>query len=262
MIFVVAGFTRMAGGIGWAGGMRAMAATARLDTLQSVELAEGVEIGLRVAGPLPRMVAYVIDFFIRGTVLSTLGFLLAIGGVVVGEQVSIGLGVLAWFAVSWWYPVLFEASRWGATPGKKALGLRVVQPTGVPATFGQAVVRNFLRFVDEMPFFTYGVGLAACVSGQRFQRLGDMAAGTVVVYERGAVEPAGAAPPPMAPARPPVALTRAEARALVSFRERARNWSEARRRELADHLSFLTGETGSKGVAKLMSMAHWLQEGK
>lgn len=242
--------------------MSGSASEARLDTLQSVELAEGVEVALRVAGPLPRMVAYGIDVMIRGAVMGTLGVLLALGGVALGNRVSAGLAALAWFVVSWWYPVLFEAGAWGATPGKKALGLRVVQPTGVPVTFGQAVVRNFLRFVDEMPFFTYGAGLVCCVASQRFQRLGDLAAGTVVVYERGAAERPGAAPPPMAPARPPVALTRAEARALVAFRERARDWSEARRRELADHLTCLTGETGSRGVAKLMAMAHWLQEGK
>ena len=242
--------------------MSTLAVTPGLDTLQSVELAEGVEIRLRVAGPLPRMIAYLIDFLIRGVVMATIGVLLALGGLVLGERVSTGLAALAWFLVSWWYPVLFEASPWGATPGKKALGLRVVQPTGVPATFGQAVVRNFLRFVDEMPLFTYGVGLVACVANRRFQRLGDMAAGTVVVYERGLAERPGVAPPPMAPARPPVALTRAEVRAMVSFRERARNWSEARRRELADHLYCLTGETGSRGVAKLMAMAHWMQEGK
>jgi hypothetical protein len=111
-------------------------------------------------------------------------------------------------------------------------------------------------------FFTYGVGLAACLSNKRFQRLGDLAAGTVVVYDRVTLERPGVAPPPIAPARPPVSLTRAEARALVAFRERARNWSEPRRRELAGYLACLTGETGSRGVAKLMAMAHWLQEGK
>jgi len=169
---------------------------------------------------------------------------------------------LLWFAVSWWYPLLFEASRWGATPGKKVMGLRVVQLTGVPVTFGQAVVRNFLRFVDEMPLFTYGAGLVACVANKRFQRLGDLAAGTVVVYDRMPAGRPGATPPPITPTRPPVSLTRAEARALVAFRERVWNWSEPRRRELAGHLSCLTGETGAKAVAQLMAMAHWLQEGK
>ena len=59
-----------------------------------------------------------------------------------------------------------------------------MQATGSPITFGQAVVRNFLRFIDGMPFFTYAFGLASCLATKRFQRSGDLAAGTVVIYDR------------------------------------------------------------------------------
>jgi uncharacterized RDD family membrane protein YckC len=234
----------------------------RLDTLQAVELAEGVEVQLRTAGPLPRVLAYGLDVLICGTVLTMAGFFFTITGIVIGQRVGMGLLLLASFLVSWWYPVWFEAGKRGATPGKMALGLRVVQTTGVPITFGQAVLRNFLRFVDMQPMPAYAVGMVACLSTRRFQRLGDLAAGTLVVYERRPANPAPPAVPHLgATERPPVALRPEEARALIGYRERARDWSEARRREMASHLGVLTGEPGSKSaVARLIGMAQWLQD--
>lgn len=232
----------------------------RLDTLQSVELAEGVEIRLRMAGPIPRAGAYLIDLAIRIAILSAGGIAAALAGIAIGERVAGGLMLIAWFLMDWLYPVVFEAGKRGATPGKLAVGLRVVQATGSPITIGQAVIRNFLRFIDSMPFFTYGFGVASCLATKRFQRLGDLAAGTVVIYHRMPVMPVTATPPPITPVPLPVGLTADETRALALFRERAGLWSEARRIEIADHASALTGETGSKGVGRLMAMAHWVQE--
>jgi uncharacterized RDD family membrane protein YckC len=237
-----------------------MADSEKLDTLQSVELAEGVEIRLRMAGPLPRAGAYVIDFLIRVAVLMVASILMVFGGIAVGGQVAGGLMLLVWFLLDWLYPVVFEAGKRGATPGKRAVGLRVVQATGSPITFGQAVIRNFLRFVDGMPLFTYAFGMTSCLATKRFQRLGDLAAGTVVIYDRIPGCPASAAPPPIAAVPLPVGLSADETRALTLFRERAGLWSEGRRVEIADQASVLTGATGLPGVTRLMAMAHWVQE--
>ncbi len=234
--------------------------TARLDTLQSVELAEGVEIRLRMAGPMPRAGAYLIDFLIRTAVLMVGGLIMAFAGIAIGGRVAGGLMWLAWFLMDWLYPVFFEAGKRGATPGKRVVGLRVVQATGSPITLGQAVVRNFLRFIDGMPLFTYAFGMTSCLASKRFQRLGDLAAGTVVIYDRIPPLPVSAAPPPMVPLPLPVGLTADETRALVLFRERAGLWSEGRRVEIADQASALTGTTGNAGVSRLMAMAHWVQE--
>ncbi len=234
--------------------------TERLDTLQSVELAEGVEIRLRMAGPLPRAGAYLIDFVIRTAILGAGGIFVALAGIAIGGRVAIGLMMLAWFLLDWLYPVVFECGKRGATPGKRTAGLKVVQSTGSPITVGQAIIRNFLRFIDGMPLFTYGVGMAGCLATKRFQRLGDLAAGTVVIYDRVQVFPITAAPPPISPVPPPVGLSADEVRALALFRERAGLWSEGRRAEIADQASALTGATGPAGVTKLMAMAHWLQE--
>jgi uncharacterized RDD family membrane protein YckC len=232
----------------------------KLDTLQAVELAEGVEIRLRIAGPMVRAGAFLIDFAIRLIVMFIVSIGLGFAGMAIGGKVAQGLLLLIWFTVAWWYPVLFEAGKRGATPGKRMTGLRVVQPSGAPITFGQSLIRNFLRFIDGMPWITYGFGLASCVATKRFQRLGDLAAGTVVVYDRLPVEPLVAAPPPMSADRPPLALTADEVRALGMFRDRAGLWSEARRCEIADHAAVLSGAKGNAGVSRLMSMAHWLQE--
>lgn len=238
-----------------------MPESGKLDTLQSVELAEGVEIRLRMAGPILRAGAYLIDLLIRGAVLMAGGFLVYLAGVAIGSRVASGLMLLAWFLMDWLYPVVFEAGKRGATPGKRLLGLRVVQASGSPITFGQALVRNFLRFIDSMPFFTYGFGVTSCLASRRFQRLGDLAAGTVVIYDRIPAQPVIAAPPPMEPVPVPIGLTADEIRALALFRERAGLWSDGRRAEIADQASALTGVTGAAGVSRLMAMAHWL-EGK
>ena len=131
-------------------------------------------------------------------------------------------------------------------------------------------MRNFLRYADGMPFLGYGIGgfpsygfgLACLVATRRFQRLGDLAAGTVVVYDRTAPEPVASTPPPVEANIPAAALRPEEVKALVAFKDRAGLWSESRRAEIADHASELSGSKGPAGVSRLMAIAHWLQERK
>ncbi len=235
-------------------------AAEKLDTLQTVELAEGVEIRLRIAGPVLRIGAYLIDIAIRAVALMIAFFFLNLADLALGDSITSGLSLVIWFLIDWFYPVFFEGGKWGATPGKRAVGLRVVQANGSPITIGQAVVRNFLRFVDMQPLFTYGLGMGALLGTKRFQRLGDLAAGTVVVYTRVQAAAAPAVPPPVAALPLPVGLSADETRALVMFRERSGLWSEARRAEIADQASALSGAGGATGVSRLMSMAFWVQE--
>jgi len=232
----------------------------KLDTLQVVELVDGVEIRLRMAGPMLRAAAYGIDFMIRATILVTGAFGFYFAGLAIGDKVAQGLILLTWFLLDWLYPIVFEMGKHGATPGKRLMGLRVVQATGSPITLGQAIVRNFLRFIDGMPFFTYAFGLTTCLATKRFQRLGDLAAGTVVIYTGMQTMPANALPPPMMAIPLPVGLTVTELRALAVFRERSGLWSESRKIEIADHASVLSGVTGAQGVSRLQAMAHWVQE--
>ena len=234
----------------------------KLDTLQAVELAEGVVIRLRVAGPILRAGAYALDMLIRVGVLLVASLCLGWLGIAVGERLVGGVLMLAWFLMEWFYPVIFEAGKRGATPGKRILGLRVVQASGSPISLGQAVLRNFLRWIDGMPFFTYGFGMASCLSTRHFQRLGELAAGTVVIYAKEVAFTGTPAPPPITPVPLPVGLSADETRALVSFRERAGLWSVGRREEIANQAVALSGAQGAAGVSRLMAMAHWVQEKK
>jgi uncharacterized RDD family membrane protein YckC len=236
--------------------------TPKLDTSQTVELAEGVEIRLRIAGPLLRIAAYAVDWAIKLLVMALLAVVLALAGFAFAGLAAGGVWLLVVFVMEWFYPMVFEAGRRGATPGKRMLGLRVVRVSGSPISLGQAFVRNILRWVDGMPFATYGFGMVSCLATRRFQRLGDLAAGTVVVYARQPAMPALAAPPPVEPVPVPVALSADETRALVLFRERAGLWSAARREEIANQLAGLSGADGAVGVSRLMAMAHWVQERK
>src|SRR6218665_473197 len=119
-------------------------AVEKLDTLQTVELAEGVEIRLRIAGPMVRAGAYLIDFSIRLLILTVCAIVFGLSGIALGARVATGLTMLAFFLLDWFYPVVFEAGKRGATPGKRMVGLKVVQDNGSPITIGQSVVRNFL----------------------------------------------------------------------------------------------------------------------
>ena len=95
---------------------------------------------------------------------------------------------------------------------------------------------------------------------KRFQRLGDLLANTVVVYERLPQMHLAALPPALESRPPEVPLTREEQAALLAFQERGGMWSEARRIELADHAQELTGATGQTGMTRLLGTAHWIGE--
>lgn len=87
------------------------------------------------------------------------------------------------FAVLWLYYVLFEALADGQTPGKRIMHLRVVRDGGLAINFESSAVRNLVRIVDMQPAFLYAVGLTSLVVNSRGKRLGDLAAGTIVVKE-------------------------------------------------------------------------------
>ena len=228
----------------------------RIDTLQRVELAEGIEIHLRAAGPFLRLVAYLIDLLVELALLAVLGLIINVAFPVLGENVGQAFYLLAVFVIWWFYHVIFELSPWGATVGKRAFGMRVVNEAGGAVTMGQSMIRNFIRGVEcVLPF----VPLIAFFN-PRFQRLGDLAAGSLVVYSRPRKDPIVPGPPPLNAIPVNVTLTREEEAAILSFRYRSGSWSAARQVELANHLSGITGETGPKGVTRVLGMAHWLEE--
>src|SRR6185295_10551317 len=225
-----------------------------LDTYRPVETPEGVEIGLRVAGRVPRLLAGAVDRAIRMGVY----FVLAIPASLLGDG-GVGLLLVAMFLMEWFYPVLFEVRRGGATPGKRRLGLLVLHRDGTPVGWMASIVRNLVRFADFLPA-AYGFGIASMLIDRDFRRLGDLAAGTVVVHRE--PEMAGFRVPTGPPVRPSVPLDLDEQRAVLDYAERLGTWSEARAAELAGLATPLTGiaqsEVGNEGVKNLLGIANWL----
>lgn len=221
-----------------------------LDTRHHVETPEGIDLVLRPAGALPRVLAFTIDLLIRGAILLLLFIVLAFLG-----QLGMGLGSILFFLVNWWYMVLFEVLHQGRSPGKQVMGLRVVHDDGTPVGWGASLTRNLLRFVDMLPF-GYGLGLVSCLSHPSFKRLGDLAAGTLVVYrDEMASRPSI---PEGASERAPWRLSLAEQRALQGFAERQGSLSGARRTELAGILAEVLEAPPEQAEARLNGIARGL----
>jgi uncharacterized RDD family membrane protein YckC len=153
----------------------------------SVATPEGVDLEVTLAGVGSRFVAGVIDQLLRWAVLLALVALLAVLEATTGGDGFSGAGVVvlivAIFLVQFGYDVVFETRAAGRTPGKRWTGLRVVKIGGAPVGFVTSALRNILRIVDSLPGF-YLVGMVSVLLTRNNQRLGDLAAGTIVVRER------------------------------------------------------------------------------
>lgn len=223
---------------------------AMLDTYREVLTPEGVALHLPAAGPVPRALAWLLDLFVRASILMALAMVLGMFG-----DMGRGLYLLAYFLVFWGYPIVLEAAWNGQTPGKRALGLRVVAGDGAPLGWLPAVVRNLMRTVDMLPF-GYATGLVSCLCDRHGRRLGDLVADTQVVH----VHPRHSDPrlPAAPPLPPPLALRAEEQAAIVAFGERAPQLAPGRQAELAAVLHGLTGSGGGEGARRLYGMANWL----
>jgi uncharacterized RDD family membrane protein YckC len=156
---------------------------ALVDTTVHVEIPEDVRLSFRLAGPATRLAAYLLDTAVRAVLFWILLLAVALAAPVLNVGgASTGVLLLALFVMEWGYCFLFEALWNGQTPGKRAFALRVVKVGGTPIGFYDALVRNLLRAADALPAF-YGVGLVSLLATPRLQRLGDVAAGTMVVRE-------------------------------------------------------------------------------
>ena len=165
---------------------------------------EGVNVDLTLAGLGSRFIAALIDTSIKLIVF--VGFLLLFGGFAGIGSLIAGDAVEAWtfalfsivmFFLLFGYDVMFETLMSGRTPGKSLTGLRVVRMGGRPVGFVASSIRNIVRIADILPGF-YLAGMVCVVSTRMNQRLGDLAAGTVVVRE----QPVSIAPPVQPPPAP------------------------------------------------------------
>jgi len=171
-------------------------------------------------------------------------------------KMGIGLAMILVFLLEWFYPVLFETLNHGVTPGKGLLGLQVVQDDLTPMNWQASVIRNLLRTADFLPLL-YLFGLLSILIDRRFRRLGDLAAGTLVIHRP--PPPAALETPRQAPRPPRWPLLPEEQQALLEFARRADHLTRERRDELARLASPLSGE--QHPADDLLAIARWTLEG-
>jgi uncharacterized RDD family membrane protein YckC len=159
----------------------------------TIETPEGVDLQLTLAGIGSRFASAVVDGIIEVVILVALSLLLVGGGSIgltpENGGFAVALYTVAAFLVIVGYDVAFEVLNSGRTPGKRLNGLRVVREGGEPVTFVSSSIRNILRIIDILPL-VYLVGCVSILVSSRNQRIGDLAAGTLVVRERKPAPPA------------------------------------------------------------------------
>jgi len=148
---------------------------------QNIRTPEGVVFSLMLASPITRMLAWLVDLAAIGVLSSILRSVIGLT-VLVGIDFAVALSIIIYFAVTIGYGICLEWLWNGQTLGKRLLRLRVADEGGHRLHFSQIVVRNLLRFVDSLPLF-YFVGGVTTLFNSRAQRLGDIAASTIVVRQ-------------------------------------------------------------------------------
>ncbi len=242
-----------------------MAAPNALDTTIAVVTPENIAFEYQLAGPFRRLPAYLIDLAVRwGITLGVIAVLSVISGMmsifvaVIGPFMT-AIMVILHFVISWFYGTIFEAYFNGRTIGKWACGIRVIDVDGRPVTGKSALLRNLLRIADLAPLAAISeiaedvppifliptgmIGLLSMVMTRRLQRLGDLAAGTmVIVDERSWRLPVAKVEDPRVAALSSFVpgdyrVSRSMARTLAIYAERRHFLTPARRREIARHLT-------------------------
>lgn len=149
----------------------------------SIETPEQIDLSFQKAGIGSRFYAALIDTGLL-TLIALIGYYVNRNfirelGDTLGNWLG-ALGSIIVFALFWGYYMVFEVTTNGQSLGKRALGLRVIKEGGYPIGFADSAIRNLVRLVDFLPFF-YGAGLLAMLINKDWRRLGDLAAGTLVV---------------------------------------------------------------------------------
>jgi uncharacterized RDD family membrane protein YckC len=227
-----------------------------LDTVYTAETPEGIALSLRPAGIVPRLQAYLVDCALRIVIYILLSLCaIPFGGL------GAALLLVAYFLLEWFYPVWFELGREGATPGKRMFGLAVRMDSGLPVTPAASITRNLLRAADFLPV-VYGFAVVSMLARKDFKRLGDLAAGTLVVHT--ATVGLHGAPPEAAPAAPARALSAREQAAVVAWAMRVGTLTPERLEELAQLAVPVIAPAhqplprGAQATPALLGVAQWL----
>ena len=221
------------------------------DISYSLETPEGVDLHVELAGPLVRILAFTIDFLWRMLIF----FILMIFAAIIGGKVGLGIWLLGFFLLEWFYPVFYEVLRGGQTPGKKSMGIMVINDDLTPVNWGTSITRNLLRGADFLPM-AYLFGLLSMTLNGSFKRLGDITAGTLVIYKN--KNESKLTLPDEKPAPPPFELSEEEQNAMVEFTLRHESLTEARQKELAGILEESFQKDSSSILKYLRGIGTWL----
>jgi uncharacterized RDD family membrane protein YckC len=207
---------------------------------------EGVELSVELAGLGSRFAAGLLDLLVRVALVGLVGALAALMG-----DLGVAVFYVAVFLALYPYDVAFEVLGGGRTPGKRAAHLRVLRADGRPVDLAASAIRNLVRLVEGLPLL-YLPAAISILSTTRNQRLGDLAAGTVVVREVRAVEPEPV-PRFLLSAAPtgPLDTTRVTAEDLAAvndFLSRRANLDPAVRADLAARLAQAIGPRVGGGI--------------
>ncbi|MEM6978606.1 MAG: RDD family protein [Planctomycetota bacterium] len=234
-----------------------------LDTTIEVVTPENIAFDYQLAGPFRRLPAYLIDFLVRWGLIVLIGLtvMLFIGLLDLTQLGPFGIAgvMVSYFVISWFYGAAMESVFNGRTIGKWMCGIRVIDVDGCPITGKRAVIRNLLRVADLAPMAalqfldddippvflipTGMVGLICMILTRRMQRLGDIAAGTMVIIDerqwrlpsKQESDPRVAALASFIPGD--YAVSRSMARTLAVYAERRHYLTPSRRVEIARHLT-------------------------
>ncbi len=214
---------------------------APIDATVRLSTPERIVFEYPLGGPFRRFTAYLVDLGLLAVLVTC-----AVAAFLVlsfGATAGMGPALVAYFLLTWGYGAFCEGVFNGQTAGKRVLGLRVVSERGVPITAAQAVLRNLVGTVDGLVPFFFLLGLSSMLLSRRFQRLGDLAAGTMVIVEErrprlGLVrihEPRVQALIDRLPLR--IAAGSKLARALSDYVRRRHRFGRALREEMAEPLA-------------------------
>ena len=217
----------------------------------SIKTPEQIELNYSVAGIGSRFYAAMLDTLLL-TLIGGIGSFVVVSAItelddIFGNWLA-AIGGLVVFALFWGYYMLFEVTMNGQSPGKRALGLRVIKEDGYPISFADSAIRNLVRIIDFLPF-CYGIAVIAMLMNKNWRRLGDLAAGTIVVRDSAKSSNAETLPrgkssaPPSQPVlsyaewMQPELLTDTELEAVRMYLSRRAMLPTLRRRELARTLA-------------------------
>lgn len=217
----------------------------------SLTTPEGVRLQLMPAGPAVRAGAWLMDLLFWSIFIWIV--IAVLGGFTLGGGI---IGVIL-FVSYWGYPVLFEVYFEGRSPGKRIFNIAVVRADGLPVGWRESALRNLLLVADFLPFL-YATGLLCMLFDAHFRRLGDIVAGTQVVYHH--KKTARLQMPDIDPLPSPMPLTPQQQRTLIGLFERESRLPVERLKELGTIAEPLTAETGAASLEKLRRIAAGLSK--